>query len=387
MIVKLINLFNYISFLPFRYLVRRKKVPVNSGTMLIIRLDAMGDYILFRNFLEVLKKNGKYAGFRITLCGNIEWKNLAEVFDKEFIEEFIWIDRKKFYNNFFYKYHILTKIHNSGFEVVINSAYTREILFGDLIVKVSDAKERIGCSGSLDKHAKWKRALLSDSYYTTLFNSKNENLFEFYRNKEFFENLLNRKLSIGKHYFNTGKLNIEKITGDKYVILVPGAKDKERIWDMENFVSVSQFIIKNYKLKVIVSGSENEKMLAETLISKLNPDYAYNLAGKVSLSSLVKYIEDAELLLSNETGPVHIAAAVNTPVICISNGNHLGRFNPYPKEIFQNAYYIYPHEVENIINSGSENQNNLRFKSEYDINEITPDRVKEVINKILEPNA
>jgi ADP-heptose:LPS heptosyltransferase len=119
----------------------------------------------------------------------------------------------------------------------------------------------------------------------------------------------------------------------------------------------------------------------------LNSSSAYNLTGQIPLTSLVKYLEDAELLISNETSPVHIAAAVNTPVICISNGNHLGRFNPYPREIFQDAHYIYPGAVESIINAGHLDKNSFRFKSKLDINEITPDSVKTLINKILNANA
>jgi ADP-heptose:LPS heptosyltransferase len=342
--------------------------------------------VLFRNFLEALKKSDKFAGYKISLCGNITWKNLAETFDEEFIDEFIWLDRNKFYANPFYKYQILKTIHNSGFEIVVDSTYSREILFGDLIVKVSNAKERIGCSGSLDEHAKWKRNLISDNYYTTLLSSSKKNLFEFYRNKEFFENLLGSKLDIKKPYFNTDRIILNKIIKNKYIVIVPGAKDKERIWNTEYFVSIARFIIDKYKMNIIISGSEKEYNLADLLASKLNSNSVYNLAGKVSLGNLVKYIQDAELLISNETGPVHIASAVCTPLICISNGNHLGRFNPYPKEIFQEANYIYPDEIENVINNDSFKENNFRFKSKLNINVIAPDRVKILINKILNPH-
>ena len=124
-------------------------------------------------------------------------------------------------------------------------------------------------------------------------------------------------------------------------------------------------------IKWILSSLDPEKEfnLATTLISKLNFNSVFNLAGQISLSNLVKYIENAKLLISNETGPVHIAAAVNTPLICISNGNHLGRFNPYPQSIFPKANYIYPKEVDNIIGTENFKQNRFRFKSKLDINE------------------
>ncbi|MGD1006181.1 MAG: glycosyltransferase family 9 protein [Ignavibacteriaceae bacterium] len=377
----------YIISIWLIYLLNLKRINTKPKSLLIIRIDSIGDYILFRNFLEVLKKNDKFTGYKITLCGNIAWKNLAETFDKEFVDKFVWLNRNKFYSNPVYKYQILKKIHNSGFEVVINSTYSREILFGDLIVRVSNAKERIGCSGSPDKHAEWKRNLISDNYYTTLLSSSKDNLFEFYRNKEFFENLLNSKINIKKPYFNTGGIIVTKIIRDKYVIIVPGAQNKDRIWNTDYFVSVARFIIDNYKMNIIISGSEKESNLTDLLTSKLNSNSVYNLPREVSLSILIKYIANAELLISNETGPVHIAAAVDTPLICISNGNYLGRFNPYPQEIFRNTSYIYPKEIENLINTDDLKHSNFRFKSKLDINEIKPDRVIAIINKILNPHA
>jgi ADP-heptose:LPS heptosyltransferase len=383
LIKKIQNMGVYIISLLLSNLLNLKKVKIQPKSLLIIRLDSIGDYVLFRNFLEILKKSNKFSGYRITLCGNITWKDLAITFDKEFADEFIWLNRNKFYTNPGYKYQLLKRIHNSGFEVVIDSTYSREILFGDLLIKVSNAKERIGCSGSLDKHSEWKRNLISDNYYTTLFNSTKDNLFEFYRNKEFFENLLNSKLEIKKPYFKTLSTTIKKVTQNEYVVIVPGAKDKERIWDIENFVSVARFIITNYKMDIIIIGSEKEFNLATILISKLNSNSVFNLAGQISLSNLVKYIENAKLLISNETGPVHIAAAVNTPLICISNGNHLGRFNPYPQSIFPKANYIYPKEVDNLIGTENFKQNRFRFKSKLDINKIKVDRVTAIINKII----
>jgi ADP-heptose:LPS heptosyltransferase len=383
LIKKIENLGVYIISTFLSYLLNLKKIKIHPKSLLIIRLDSIGDYILFRNFLEIINKSDKFTGYRITLCGNIAWKNLAETYDNKFVDDFIWLNRNKFYVNFVYKYQILKKIHNSGFEVVVDSTYSREILFGDLIVRVSKAKERIGCSGSPDKHAEWKRNLISDNYYTTLFNATNDNLFEFYRNKEFFENLFNSKINIKKPYFNTDGITLTKIIRDKYVIIVPGAQDKDRIWNTEYFALVARFIIDNYKMKIVISGSEKEVSITNLLTSKLDPNSVYNLPGKVSLSMLIKYIENAELLISNETGPVHIAAAVNTPLICISNGKYLGRFNPYPKELFSSTSYIYPEEIENLTGTGNLNQSDYRFKSKLDINEITPDRVTAIINKMI----
>ena len=220
-----------------------------------------------------------------------------------------------------------------------------------------------------------------------MFCSTKDNLFEFYRNKEFFENLLNSKIDIKKPYFITGDINLPEFAHDKYVVIVPGSQDKDRIWDINHFASVARFIIDNYKMKIIISGSEKERYITDLLYSKLDIDSVYNIPVSVPLSILVKYIENAQLIISNDTGPAHIAVAVGTPLICIANGDYLGRFHPYPKEIFSDAFYIYPKKIKSLIDSGDFRHSHYRLKSKININEIAPDEVITFINKILISNA
>ena len=60
-------------------LISQKDIRPNS--LLLIRIDAIGDYILFRNYIEVLKNSAKYKDYKITLVGNIAWKSIAEELD------------------------------------------------------------------------------------------------------------------------------------------------------------------------------------------------------------------------------------------------------------------------------------------------------------------
>ena len=89
------------------------------------------------------------------------------------------------------------------------------------------------------------------------------------------------------------------------------------------------------------------------------------------------------MLISNDTGAIHFAAAVNTAFLCISNGNHLGRFLPYPKEVFGKAFYIYPPAIMNELHNFDKLKEKYRFKSDLNINEIQPEKVKELIREIF----
>ncbi|GAB6283313.1 MAG: glycosyltransferase family 9 protein [Ignavibacterium sp.] len=380
------------------FIIQIEKISIKSNTLLIVRLDSIGDYILFRNFLQEIRESEQYRNYKIYLCGNIVWKNLAENLDNKFIDEFIWISRNKFKNNLRYKFNILKQIHKLGVETVIETTFTREILFGDEIVRVSNAKERIGSSASQESYSKWKRKLLTDKYYTKLISSSNENLFEFYRNKEFFTQLLqenndsdeNSSLfsEVEKPVIQNINIELPSIIKNKFIVIFPGGSSKNKMWASKYFKDVAKFILENYTFDIVLTGSKQEEHLFNEIMIEQYQKRFINLFGN-TLLELAKLISESELLISNDTSAIHFAAAVNIPFICFTNGNHYGRFFPYPKEIFDKGIYIYPQEIKDKINL-KEVQEKLRYKSDFDINTISPveviDKIKLVIPEELDLN-
>jgi ADP-heptose:LPS heptosyltransferase len=213
--------------------------------------------------LESVRKSNKHKDNKIILCGNVIWRELSETLDAEFVDEFIWVDRKKFSGSIGYKYQVLANIYKRGFETVIESTYTREILFGDSIVKISNAKDRIGSSGAPDRHSRWKRTLLSDNYYTKLIPVKDENLFEFELNKKYFSNILDEGPDIQKPFIIKTNLPKLKKNNNNYLVLFPGASKKDKMWASKKFRAVSEFKLKNYQFDIVISGSEQERYLFE----------------------------------------------------------------------------------------------------------------------------
>ena len=79
---------------------------------------------------------------------------------------------------------------------------------------------------------------------------------------------------------------------------------------------------------------------------------------------------------------MHFAAAVGTPFICISNGNHFGRFNPYPKEMHIKCKYIYPDDIENNLNH-LDYLEKYRYDSNLDIDSISPIKIIKALPELL----
>ncbi len=260
-LIKIKNLINYfltsMILLGIKSLSRKKR----EKTLLLVRLDAIGDYILFRNFIEIIKNSSSYKNYKITLCGNIAWKSLAEEFDKEIVNDFIWIDRKTFYRNLLYKYNILKRIFKSSFETVIHITHSREILYGDVIVSAAQALNSIGSKGSEEKHALWKRKVLTDKIYTRLLDTSDKYSFEFEINKYLVGSLLGYLISIKKPEMDVSFINNPDGTKNKFILLFPGAGEKRRMWANGNFREISEFILKNFSFDITISGSVQESYL------------------------------------------------------------------------------------------------------------------------------
>lgn len=104
------------------------------------------------------------------------------------------------------------------------------------------------------------------------------------------------------------------------------------------------------------------------------------MVGKTSLTTLGGIVYNGNLLISNETSCAHLGALLDkTIIIVVSNGNHLGRFIPYPKSISDKYYPVFHPFIENNLQNYKQLSNQYKYKSDLDINEIN---VKNVINKI-----
>jgi len=95
-----------------------------------------------------------------------------------------------------------------------------------------------------------------------------------------------------------------------------GASEPIRAWEIETFAELGAILTRNPGLEVVLIGSPNEAELGERFLSMVDFPVV-NLIGKTGIPDLPVVLESCDLLVSNDTGPVHIAAAVGTRVLGI----------------------------------------------------------------------
>jgi heptosyltransferase-2 len=113
---------------------------------------------------------------------------------------------------------------------------------------------------------------------------------------------------------------------DKLLAIHPGASCPSKIWPNERFAEVADKLADKYGFKVLVIAGPKDIALAKELIKHMHWP-AIDLAGKISVAQLASALKRCALFISNDSGPVHIASAVGTPVISIF-GRKQGGLSP-----------------------------------------------------------
>lgn len=131
-------------------------------------------------------------------------------------------------------------------------------------------------------------------------------------------------------------------------------------WPPAHFEKLFELIMSNQNLgfsrsKVLILGGKNEHELAESL-KLLNPGRFVNLAGKLSILASAAVLRKARLLVANDGGLVHVAAALGTPTVAL--------FGPVDPKVY-GPYPLHPARVA-ITNDGPECRpcyQNMRYNS------------------------
>lgn len=337
LIIKLILLY------PFRNLFFRKS---KSKKVLIIRLWALGDSI---NLLPILKTlNDK--GYLVDVLTTISVSNIFE--NQKFVNKIMLFDFK----NPFSIIYLIKKLNNNDYEIIIDSEQFMNMstVFASLI----KSRLKIG--------------------YNHLFRSNFYNKsIEYSEKKHFIENFydLLKPLQIEVKNKKLVPLNYNKKSIKKVDEMIKSIKSKKKIginigtggtalgrrWNEEKFVKLENLISRNKNIQVIFTGTYVEDMIYTKVKNKLS-GRQISFIKKLNLSDFIYFLSKIDLFISNDTGPMHMAAAMGTNTIGLFGMNDpikVGAWpldknvnifkNPKNNPIINNKYSIYPNDKYSTI--------------------------------------
>lgn len=112
----------------------------------------------------------------------------------------------------------------------------------------------------------------------------------------------------------------KEIQDDEYIVVNPNASELriERRWAGDKFKQLTEKILGKYpQKKVVFIGAPSESNYVAEILRNYSHKNLVNLAGKTSFDELIQLIFRAELVITNDTGPMHMAFACNTPTIAL----------------------------------------------------------------------
>ena len=305
-----------------------KTIKNKFEVVLIVRQDAIGDFILWLDTAKEYRKLFPPNKYKIILLGNDSWNDLAK--ELPYWDEVLPISNDKFKALSVYRWKILKQVQSLAANIVLQPTFSREFYLGDSLVRASHASLKVSSVGDMSNR-NWLKKTLSDGWHTKLIPASLKPLTELERNAEFFSGVSQNKYVSNYPIIEVLKSwSIIKFNKEEFYVLALGANENCRAWPINSYGEIAERIYENTGWNGFVCGVKKEFNLGEK-IKKICNAPLENYAGRTSLKELAWLLAKSKILICNESGTAHIATAVGTSTVSIAGGGHFGRFVPYPK--------------------------------------------------------
>ena len=326
----------------------------------IVKLSALGDIVHAMVVLQFIKKFNK----EISIDWIVEdsYKDLLKSnphINKVYLINIKHAKKKKSLLALIKEFKTVLKLPN--YDLVIDM---QGLIKSAFVSKLIPSKQTLG----FDKFSSRER--LSAMFYNKTFNygydknviERNFELIKFAFEFPFNREEIHHKLAFlhpNQQHLTPSLSNIKK-----NIILIPGASFSSKCYPVEKFAELTNLLDANY---LIVWGSDEEKLLADK-IKKLAPHV--NICEKLSMGDLISLVAKTNLVIGPDTGPTHIAWALNIPSITI--------FGSTPG--YRNTFIT---ENNKVIESKSEVNPYKINKNDYSINDISVHDIVQIAKKLL----
>ena len=137
-----------------------------------------------------------------------------------------------------------------------------------------------------------------------------------------------------KHEVRMPRLSVSRsITGlpEHYIVVAPGTSETpSKCWAVENYAKLVNELIDVYGMDICLSGGKNDRFYSGRVLDAVhNTDKVYDYVGTTSFTQWIDLIGNADIVICNDSSPMHIAAAVGVPCVCIGGQWEGSCYYPY----------------------------------------------------------
>ena len=288
--------------------------------ILIIQTAFIGDAILTLPMLQVLKK--MFPGSEIhVLC----IPSTEEIFKaSSCVNEVKVLDKRDKHKSFLSVYNFAKKISEENF----TRLYSPHRSFRTaLLVMLSGIRETYGFSNSSLSHVYKNMVEYKTGHHEV---QRNLDLIGYNYTSDGWRIL--PRLDISKNIQNKiGNFIQNSIAGNKFICVAPGSVWNTKIYPVEYFEEIIKYIVSDTHYNVLLIGGLKDAMLCSGIASKFS-ERVYSAAGEFNIIESIEILKRAELLITNDSAPTHMAMCADIPAVTLycSTSPHFG-FYPYNK--------------------------------------------------------
>ena len=119
------------------------------------------------------------------------------------------------------------------------------------------------------------------------------------------------------------------VNSARWLAVQPGARWKTKRWPAEHFAAVVRSLAQKFSdLRFAILGAAEDMLIGET-VARADSQRCLNLCGQTSLPEMVEWLRLSRLMITNDTGPMHVAAALDTPLVALFGPTEPRRTGPY----------------------------------------------------------
>jgi len=300
-----------------------------QNVVLLVKLDAIGDYVLFRQYLPLLVQHYRNQGKEVHLLGNEIWKGICEPLDAYLFDKVHYINRLAFTRDPAYRKEKLQLLQNERYETIVHTSFHR-LYWIDKISQVLKPKQSVASkAGPLNLEIEKRKEIMA--WHSHIHPSVPEIMHEFERGGELVSNILGIATNL-RFQFPKPEVSIPIALPQKFVTIFSGAGAEMRKWPAERYAEIAEWFI-SIGYEVVLPGAPADEALCDQIvefISVENRFKVHNVAGKTNLLETSAILGKSALVFGNETGFIHVAIGMDIPTVCLAGVHHIGYFVPYP---------------------------------------------------------
>ena len=316
-------------FRPFDLLARLWPVPGPKRGLLVVRMDGIGDMVLFRAALDHYADAFGVAKDDIVVVGCKSWGPIApEVFAGYRV---VAIDEHAFARRPFYRFKTALRVRRLNAAVAVNDSYLRRALMADSLVWLSAAPRQVVSLPYLsDKTRSEYRYYLSQA--SQVIDTGPYPSHEIERHFRFLSVVAGRDIAPVPPTIPWREAKSPLAPAAPYAVLNPGANEPGRRWPLENYLVLAERLL-DRGLAVVFVGLPWQGGDVKRIEGISKRDRVHDLAGKTGLPDVLDLMKHAAIVVANDSGPAHVAIALKVPTVVVVGGGHFGCFVPYPESV------------------------------------------------------